>query len=117
MEHEDGMSVALYTHWSGSHMRETLAAALDRGRGRWGDATYLTRIIFSEMIQSDVLGETGYGIEPMQTGSTSYCEARPGYDLIVSADYSTVQGDNDGTGEVLDFEDFILKFKSDGKDS
>jgi len=52
----------LYTHWGAESLPETVANALARGRGRWTDDEYLNRIIFSEMIQGDVLGETGYGI-------------------------------------------------------
>lgn len=51
-----------YTHWSGSEIKETLQAALIRGKGRWSDPAYLARIIFSEMIQGSVMEETGFGI-------------------------------------------------------
>lgn len=54
--------IYLYTHWSGSVLPLILQSALRRGKGRWGDSQYLARIIFSEMIQEDVLTETGYGI-------------------------------------------------------
>lgn len=54
--------IYFYTHWGGFELPETLRKALVRGRGRWGDAPYLNRIIFSEMIQNQVLGETGFGI-------------------------------------------------------
>lgn len=58
----DGGDIYLYTHWGASGMEYDLAIALDRGRGRWNDPCYLNRIIFSEMIQKEVLEETGYGI-------------------------------------------------------
>lgn len=54
--------IYLYTHWGGSALASTLRAALERGKSRWGDSQYLARIIFSEMIQDDVLEETGFGI-------------------------------------------------------
>lgn len=54
-------SVYLYTHWGGSDIASTLAAALDRGRGRWSDPAYLTRIIFDELTAGD-RSETGFGI-------------------------------------------------------
>lgn len=59
-----GEMVYLYTHWAGSELPEIVREALDspQGRARWDDASYLTRIIFSRMIQDDVLGETGFGI-------------------------------------------------------
>lgn len=56
-----GVNIYLYTHWGGSELPTTLQAALAR-RQRWDDDSYLTRIIFSEMIKGDVLAETGYGI-------------------------------------------------------
>jgi hypothetical protein len=51
-----------YSHWDAGSLPGIVAAALDRGRGRWGDDEYLNRIIFSEMIRDCVLEETGYGI-------------------------------------------------------
>lgn len=83
VEFDDNVSVALYTHWTGSSLPGALADALRRGESRWDDPTYLTRIIFSEMIQDDIMNTTGYGIEPIKTGSDNYCEASPGYDLYV----------------------------------
>ena len=54
--------VFFYSHWGGSQIEETLADALDRGRGRWSDDSYLARIIFSEMIKDQILDDTGYGM-------------------------------------------------------
>ena len=53
--------IYLYTHWSGSDLPATVAAALQRGRDRWDDGAYLTRIIFDEMTGGD-RGTTGFGI-------------------------------------------------------
>lgn len=58
---DDG-TVYLYTHWAGEKLRDTVAAGLKRGRGRWSDPYYLRRILFSEMTQNSVLDENGYGI-------------------------------------------------------
>lgn len=110
VEFDEKHSVALYSHWDGSTMREVLARALSRGRSRWTDDAYLARIIFCEMVAGEEMGETGYGIEPFTTGTTSYCEASPGYDLIVRPREQTVQGDDGGTGKMYGFEDFLLKF-------
>ena len=52
----------LYTHWGANSLPQVVANALARGRGRLSDDEYLNRIIFSEMIQGEVLEETGYGI-------------------------------------------------------
>lgn len=54
--------VFFYTHWDGSKIKQTLARALERGKPRYDDSAYLARIIFSELIKDDVLGETGFGI-------------------------------------------------------
>lgn len=55
--------VWLYAHWSGSDLPIVLQKALAREQ-RWTDPTYLTRIIFCEMVsESDnIKGEAGYGI-------------------------------------------------------
>lgn len=59
--HEAG-SVFLYTHWKGCSICNTLKASLERGSDRWEDESYLTRIIFSDMIAEDINSNTGYGI-------------------------------------------------------
>lgn len=56
--------VCLYTHWSGSDLDATLAKALDRGRERWNDSSYLTRIIFNEMTKGFEMDTAGFGIYP-----------------------------------------------------
>ena len=59
---KDGKSVIwLYTHWDGFTIEDVLRAALKR-RVRWDDPSYLTRIIFCEMVKDDPAGTTGYGI-------------------------------------------------------
>jgi hypothetical protein len=62
VHHGEQPGVYLYTHWEGTELPATVVNALKRGKGRWNDDPYLTRIIFSEMIKDDVDGETGYGI-------------------------------------------------------
>jgi hypothetical protein len=54
--------IYMYSHWGGAFLPAQLRAALVRGRERWGDPQYLARIIFCELIQEDVLSETGYGL-------------------------------------------------------
>jgi len=58
----NGGKVYLYTHWNGFELPEIVRAALVRGKNRWDDAPYLTRIILCEMVKDDVMGETGAGI-------------------------------------------------------
>lgn len=66
-EGPDG-ALFFYTHWSGTEIPQTLAAALDRGRDRWGDESYLARIIFNQLTAGVEMETTGYGI------TTYFCE-------------------------------------------
>lgn len=43
--------VYLYTHWEGRNLPRILQSALERGRSRWDDASYLARIIFCGMLK------------------------------------------------------------------
>ncbi len=54
--------VFLYGHWSGYSLAITVREALKRGRDRWSDSQYLSRIVFAEMTRGDVDGTTGFGI-------------------------------------------------------
>jgi hypothetical protein len=56
--------IFLYTHWGAERLEDVLRAALNRGASRWDDPPYLARIIFSEMIQDEVMDTIGYGIAP-----------------------------------------------------
>lgn len=59
---KDGESkVYLYTHWMGSELPDIIKSALKRGKDRWDDGAYLTRVLFQEMIGDDK-GVTGFGI-------------------------------------------------------
>ncbi len=71
-------AVFLYSHWGGSELPETLRRALDEGRGRWSDGSYLARIVFDRMVGSDQGAETGYGIST-RLGDNEY-------DLLVLRD-------------------------------
>lgn len=64
IEFPQGNDIYLYAHWDGIALPLIVAKALKRSEGRWGDPSYLSRIIFSEMIKDDLMGETGYGISP-----------------------------------------------------
>ena len=64
LDYGDERKIYLYTHWGAEHLEDVLREALIRGRSRWDDPPYLARIIFSEMIQDEVLDTTGYGIAP-----------------------------------------------------
>lgn len=62
-----GGEIFLYTHHAGVFLPRVLARALKRGEDRWGDESYLTRIIFSDMISPDINGTTGFGISTYLT--------------------------------------------------
>lgn len=53
--------IYLYTHWSGERLPYLLQEVLSR-RARWNDGAYLTRMIFSKMVEKNISDETGYGI-------------------------------------------------------
>lgn len=54
--------IYLYSHWGGCAMNRTLQTALGHKK-RWDDESYLTRLIFCEMIKDEDYGEdVGFGI-------------------------------------------------------
>jgi len=61
-------NIWLYTHWDAESLINIVRNAMRRGEDRHGDPEYLTRIIFSEMIQNDIRGTYGYGIGNSQHG-------------------------------------------------
>lgn len=89
--------VCLYQHWDGDTLGKTLSEALDRGRSRWNDESYLTRIIFSTMLMdSGTLADlTGFGIAPYTTNQY--------YTWTVDTEKQTV---TDPEGKTSSFEDF-----------
>jgi hypothetical protein len=85
-------TIYFYTHWGAEHLEETLRAALQRGMSRWDDPSYLARIIFSEMIQDEVMETTGYGIAPYE----------------IEAEFATISVDlTDRTVDGVPFETFV----------
>ena len=68
----DGPAVYLYTHWGAHELPGQVASALERGRDRWDDIEYLTRIIFNEMTRGEELGTTGFGIGTKEHFDNNY---------------------------------------------
>ena len=93
---EDDFRVCLYTHWGAPELPDVLRAALIRGQERWMQASYLTRIIFSEMIKDRVLSLTGFGISS---------ELEDGEDMVilVNVEDQTVHLGN----RTFTFDDFV----------
>ncbi|MBI2758777.1 MAG: hypothetical protein HYX49_08875 [Chloroflexi bacterium] len=58
---DEDSGVCLYAHWSGSELPADLQEALAK-QWRWGDASYLTRIIFDVMTEGQHGGERSFGI-------------------------------------------------------
>jgi hypothetical protein len=104
--------VVLYTHWSGSSIKETAARALDSkaGRTRWSDNEYLARIVFDVLTEGDHGGATGYGI------STSLCDNEhpivvidPNSQRVAVRDEGSWKGAV-GPNEGQTFEEFIAAY-------
>lgn len=53
--------IYLYAHWQGEYLPQILYSVLRR-RERWGDASYLTRMIFCAMVKGYEDKDTGWGI-------------------------------------------------------
>ena len=97
------VGVYLYTHWSGYELRQILKKSLERGKDRWDDPEYLSRIIFDDMINGDK-GETGYGI-----GNTLHTDLD---NPLITVDCGNEMVIRDG--ESTSFEDYTKKiFKDD----
>ena len=91
--------VTLYQHADGYDLAGTIARALDRGRSRWHDPSYLARIIFSEMVADDIDGTMGYGILPGRPEWDAECH----YEL--DADLATISG---GGWTAASYQEFIV---------
>ena len=102
--------VFLYTHWRGYAVPGILQAALTRGRGRWGDTSYLTRIIFCELIGDDAEGLTGFGISTRITDNERpllyVVDKGPGYVSICPPDEDHADGIGSPMGSAWTFEEF-----------
>ena len=88
----------MYTHWSGSVVHRTLAAALAKGESRWGDDAYLNRIIFQTLLDGDE-GTTGFGL------STTMGDG--GTEVYVCHDTNTVRFEDEAP---LSFAEFVKKW-------
>lgn len=64
--------VYLYTHWHGYDLIDMLKDALLRGKNRWDDPCYLSRIIFCQMVRGHEMEETGFGIDCAMHGDVEH---------------------------------------------
>jgi len=121
--HGSDASIYLYTHWGASELEHTVANALARGTSRWNDDEYLNRIIFSEMIQNELMDETGYGIGLGVHGDVyklvvvNYSDNTIGikqvnYDNVDWNDYNSDDVVWDWTQDPVSFSDFVTLYSS-----
>jgi hypothetical protein len=98
--------VVMYSHWDADTvLPQAVAKGLARGESRWGDFTYLARIIFCDLIRDDINGIAGYGL-------AADLRDVDGNDRVldVNCDDQTVTytGDwDDKSGDSVSFADFI----------
>lgn len=71
-----GSRIFFYTHWQGSALPHILQKGMICGRGRWGDDSYLARILFCNLVGGNGGSETGYGI------STTVCDNEHDFLLV-----------------------------------
>ena len=86
--------VFLYGHWMGLDYIPILKTALERGRDRWQDASYLARIVFCDMVRGDLDKTTGFGIWP------SLCDNEHPY-LVVDCPNKAVRLESEKKRTVL----------------
>jgi hypothetical protein len=79
---EDNPAVVLYSHWGQDEWQRDLAMALDHSRSRWGDSSYLTRMVISYLIQDSVLDETGFGIYAINDTSSDLGDQKIIIDIV-----------------------------------
>ena len=71
-------SVFLYTHWGADTILQDTIQGMIKGKSRWNDSNYLTRILFDSLkkpasaangkVLDDAYSTTGYGIGTFQAG-------------------------------------------------
>lgn len=54
----------LYTHWRGTDLPQLVAQALSDGRARWGEPSYLARILIGTIIDLETIDGYGIGMIP-----------------------------------------------------
>jgi hypothetical protein len=64
--------IYLYTQNRGDKLPQILKMALLRGKSRWGNTPVMTRIIFGEMVQNDVLNMDGFAISTQLSDNDHY---------------------------------------------
>jgi len=104
-----GEKIYLYTHWQATELPLLVAQGLAKGRSRWGDESYLNRILFDSLTGNSG-GETGFGI-------STWCAGDVWRKVVIDHAEQTAQifdvGETLGwtaESEPLSFEDFISTY-------
>lgn len=98
--------IFLYTHWGGSELPTIVRSALQRGRPRWGDDSYLARIIFNEVTKGQEMSETGFGLSPYITDNE--------HDLLIvnlpdQEIYTATEASPEKVKRVASFNEFVTQ--------
>jgi hypothetical protein len=64
--------VFFYTHWQGHAIKQRLQEALEKGKGRWDDPSYLARIIFCQLVREEWNKTDGFGLMGVSAGDSEY---------------------------------------------
>lgn len=93
-------TVYLYQHYDADNLPYKLQSALLRAKAgcRLSDGQYLGRMIFSEMIQENIMGATGYGISS---------DLHDGDDRVLTVDVDNQTIQYNKTYEKIPFSVFI----------
>lgn len=105
-------SIYFYTHWLAYELPILAAKGLEAGKPRWGDESYLNRIIFDTLTGLSG-GETGFGI-------ATWCPTDAYVKVIINHDTQTVTlsargvSDEWQDGTERSFEEYLAFVASEG---
>ena len=94
--------VVLYTHWGANSMLDDLKKVLNR-RLRWDSPSYLSRMIFCEMVKGSESDETGYGIMTENVGDAEE-------EIVVDCDRQEVIVKGWGSNKTYNFSELAEQY-------
>jgi len=99
--HWDDKEIYLYTHWGGGELEASVKKTLSK-RSRWNDDSYLTRMLFCDMVEGYEKDETGFGIQTVPNDDA-------GITITINPENQTIEVNRGG--EITfdgSFKDFIM---------
>lgn len=102
----DNSRIWLYGHWMGEDNYRVVGEVLSR-RERWNDFPYLTRMLFSKMIEGDLDSDTGYGISNTMCDNEYFIVVLRPDQTVVLEQYIWGHGELTEITPPISFEDFI----------